>query len=140
MKTKSKKYRSHCPINFAQETFGDKWSLLIIRDLMFKDKKYYGEFLLSDEKISTNILADRLEKLENAGLISKTIDEENNSRKIYSLTSKGLDLMPMLIEMIAWGAKYDQDTAAPKAFIQQYKKDKDGLIRELLKRLKNNKI
>ncbi len=106
---------------------------------MFKDKKYYGEFLLSDEKISTNILADRLEKLETAGLISKAIDVENNSKNLYSLTQKGLDLMPMLIEMIAWAAKYDKESAAPKAFIKQFKKDREGLIHEILTRLKDTR-
>ena len=87
MKRDEKKYRSHCPINFAQEIFGDKWSLLVIRDLMFKGKKYYGEFLASDEKISTNILADRLEKLEADGLITKSIDNANNSKKTLCLNT-----------------------------------------------------
>ena len=132
METYRKKYRSHCPINFAQETFGDKWSLLIIRDLLFKGKNYYGEFLNSDEKISTNILANRLEKLEEDGLITKAIDKENNAKKIYSLTQKGLDLLPMLLEMIAWSAKYDKDTGTPKEFIRKLTQDKDSLIRELL--------
>lgn len=131
MKPNEKKYRSHCPINFAQETFGDKWSLLVIRDLMFKNKKYYGEFLASDEKISTNILADRLEKLELNGLVKKAIDKDNNSKKIYSLTQKGIDLMPLLLEMIAWAAKYDRKTEAPAEFIVRLNEDKAGLIDEL---------
>ena len=131
MKINEQKYRSHCPINFAQETFGDKWSLLVIRDLMFKDKKYYGGFLSSDEKISTNILADRLEKLEFNGLVTKAIDKENNAKKIYSLTQKGIDLMPMLLEMIAWAAKYDKKTEAPAEFIKRLNEDKESLIYEL---------
>ena len=132
MKRDKRKYRSHCPINFAQEIFGDKWSLLIIRDLMFKGKKYYGEFLGSDEKISTNILADRLEKLEADGLITKAIDNENNAKKIYALTQKGIDLLPMLLEMITWSAKYDDETGTPAEFIQQLQEDKESLIRELI--------
>ena len=131
MKRNRKKYRSNCPINFAQETFGDKWSLLIIRDLMFAGKKYYGEFLSSDEKISTNILADRLEKLEGDGLITKATDKENNSKKIYALTQKGVDLLPMLLEMIAWSAKYDNKTGTPAEFIRRLEEDKNSLIREL---------
>lgn len=131
MKRERENYRSHCPINYSQETFGDKWSLLIIRDLMFKEKKYYGEFLNSGEKISTNILADRLEKLEANELITKAIDKENNSKIIYALTQKGVDLLPMLLEMIAWGAKYDNQTEAPDEFIERLKIDKDSLIREL---------
>ncbi|MBL4630474.1 MAG: helix-turn-helix transcriptional regulator [Paraglaciecola sp.] len=98
---------------------------------MFKDKKYYGEFLSSDEKISTNILADRLEKLEFNGLVTKAIDKENNAKKIYSLTQKGIDLMPMLLEMIAWAAKYDKKTEAPAEFIKRLNEDKESLIYEL---------
>jgi len=135
MKKDNRKFRSHCPINFAQEIFGDKWSLLIIRDLMFKGKRYYGEFLLSDEKISTNILADRLEKLEADGLITKAIDDKNNSKKIYALTQKGMDLLPMLLEMIAWSAKYDDQTEAPAEFIQKLEDDKESLMNELISRL-----
>ncbi|MGJ8680239.1 winged helix-turn-helix transcriptional regulator [Paraglaciecola sp.] len=125
------KYRSHCPINFAQETFGDKWSLLVMRDLIFKDKKYYNEFLASDEKISTNILADRLSKLEMNGLIIKSTDKENQAKKRYSLTNKGLDLLPMLLEMIAWSAKYDSQTEAPDTFIQSLKSNRQALIEKL---------
>jgi len=134
---KQNKYRSHCPVNFAQEMFGDKWSLLIIRDLMFKCKKYYGEFLNSDEKISTNILAARLEKLEAVGLITKTIDQENHSKKIYSLTQKGIDLMPMLLEMIVWSAKYDDKTEAPAEFIASFEADRAALIEQLQKSFSN---
>lgn len=132
MKLNERKYRSHCPINFAQEVFGDKWSLLIIRDLMFKGKKYYSEFLNSDEKISTNILANRLEKLEIDGLITKVIDNENNSKKIYALTQKGIALLPMLLEMIAWSAKYDNKTETPAEFIYKLEGEKESLIRELI--------
>ena len=137
MKETHTKYRSHCPINFAQEAFGDKWSLLIIRDLMFMGKKYYGDFLSSEEKISTNILAARLEKLEMIGLITKTPDESNYSKNIYALTTKGVDLMPMLLEMIAWGAKYDDKTEAPPQFIKRFKADRDALCIDLLANLKN---
>jgi DNA-binding HxlR family transcriptional regulator len=132
MKRSERKYRSHCPINFAQEVFGDKWSLLIIRDLMFKEKKHYSEFLNSDEKISTNILANRLEKLEADGLITKALDNENNSKNIYALTPKGIDLLPMLLEMIAWSAKYDEETETPAEFIQKLERDKESLISELI--------
>jgi DNA-binding HxlR family transcriptional regulator len=125
------KYRSHCPINFAQETFGDKWSLLVMRDLIFREKKYYNEFLASDEKISTNILADRLSKLEINGLIIKSTDRENQAKKRYSLTKKGLDLLPMLLEMIAWSAKYDRQTEAPDTFIQSLKSNRQALIEKL---------
>lgn len=99
---------------------------------MFKGKKYYGEFLSSDEKISTNILADRLEKLETDGLITKAIDNKNNSKIIYALTQKGIALLPMLLEMIAWSAKYDDETETPAEFILKLEEDKESLIRELI--------
>ncbi len=102
---------------------------------MFMNKKYYGEFLSSEEKISTNILADRLGKLEENELITKLIDKENNSKYLYALTQKGVDLLPMLLEMIAWSAKYDKKTGAPEEFIRRLKEDKDSLIRELIESL-----
>lgn len=140
MKTDERKYKSHCPINYAQEFFGDKWSLLVIRDLILFGKKYYGEFLNSDEKISTNILANRLAKLEADGFITKSIDTENHSKKVYALTQKAIDLLPMLLEMIAWSAKYDEETEAPNEFITRLKEDKKQLIDELLAKLEPIKI
>ncbi len=97
--------RSDCPVNFAVETLGDKWSLVILRDMIFWGKKTYGEFLKSDEKIATNILAGRLEYLEKEGLITKTRDEKDKRKDIYSVTDKGLALVPMFLEMIAWSAQ-----------------------------------
>jgi len=135
MKDKSFKYKSHCPINYAQETFGDRWSLLIIRDLMFKDKRSYGDFLNSEEKISTNILANRLEKLEMQKLITKIPDPDNRSKNIYTLTQKGIELMPMLLEMIAWSAKYDDKTEAPQKFINSFKRNREALITDLIANL-----
>jgi DNA-binding HxlR family transcriptional regulator len=123
--------RSDCPISFALDLFGDKWTLLIIRDLLFKRKKYFGDFLESDEKIATNILTDRLIKLEEQGIISKRIDPENNARFIYSLTDKGIDLLPILIEIILWSAKYDEKTGAPESFLKRIRKDKKGFIKEI---------
>ena len=99
---------------------------------MFKGKKHYSEFLSSDEKISTNILANRLEKLEANGLITKAIDNENNSKNIYALTQKGIDLLPMLLEMIAWSAKHDNETETPAEFMQKLEEDKESLIHELI--------
>ena len=86
---KKNKRRSNCPISFAMDTLGDKWSFLIIRDLMFNDKQYYSDFIASEEKISTNILAERLQRLELEGFISKAHDESNLSRYKYKLTQKG---------------------------------------------------
>jgi len=129
------KRRSDCPISFAMDTLGDKWSLLIIRDLMFNDKQYYGEFIKSAEKISTNILAERLQRLESEGIITKAHDEINFSKYKYSLTEKGLDLLPMLLDIATWSAKYDPNTGISKNFIQRIKLDKAGLQKEILEKL-----
>ena len=97
--------RSDCPVNFAVETLGDKWSLVILRDMIFWGKKTYGELLKSDEKIATNILAARLEYLEREGLITKSPDTTDKRKDIYRVTNRGLELVPMFVEMIAWSAK-----------------------------------
>ena len=130
------KRKSDCPIHFALEIFGDKWSLLIIRDLMFKGKKTYGEFLLSEEKIATNILADRLIMLEEACLIKSKKDKENNSKFNYTLTEKGIDLVPVLLEIVKWSAKHDKKTAAPKEFVDRVKNDREKFIQEITESLK----
>lgn len=133
--TKKKNRRSDCPISFAMDTFGDKWSLLIIRDIMFNGKEYYGEFVEADEKISTNILADRLLKLEAEGIIAKERDTKNLSKYQYSLTNKGLDLLPMLLDIISWSAKYDANTGISKSFIRKLNQNKEALIKETLNSL-----
>ena len=130
------KRRSDCPISFALDIFGDKWSLLIIRDLIFKGKVHYGDFLESDERIATNILADRLQTLEHFGIITKATDTKLKNKIIYSLTKKGIDLLPMLIEMILWSSKYDPKTAAPKDFVTRAQKDKKRLMRDIIKSIK----
>jgi len=127
-----------CPIRYGMGIFGDKWSLLIIRDLMFKGKRYYSEFYDSEEEISTNILADRLAKLEANGVISKSKDPENRSKYIYRLTEKGLDLMPMMLEMVDWAAKYDKKTEAPKEFVEALRKDRKKFGASLRKQLKKS--
>lgn len=125
--------RSACPISYFLDFLGDKWTLLIVRDLMFMGKRRYGEFLASPEGIATNILADRLARLEAGGIIKKTNDPDGGSKGSYALTKKGLDLIPAMVELAAWGAKYDAATAAPKSFIRRAKQDRDGLIREIRK-------
>lgn len=100
----------------------------MIRDLLFKGKRYYSDFLASDEKISTNILADRLQKLEIKGVITKSADPENASKYIYSLTEKGQALLPAMIEVTAWSAQYDSLTNTPEDFLNSYKTNKSALI------------
>ena len=125
------KCRSHCPITFALDLFGDKWSLLILRDLLFKQKCHYQEFLNAGEGISTNILADRLNQLENHRLINKIKDENNKKQYIYSPTEKAQDLIPMLAEMIAWSAKHDARTRVPPKMKRLIKKDKEAFVHSL---------
>ncbi len=134
-----KERRSDCPISYVLDIFGDKWTLLVIRDLLLKGKKTYGEFVVSDEKIATNILANRLVVLEEEGVISKEKDPEKGSRFIYRLTQKGIDLLPVLIEMMKWSAVYDPDTTVPKEMVAQAKIDRDAFLNHILEDLKKNK-
>ncbi len=137
---KKSRRRSDCPINFALESFGDKWSLLIIRDIMFSGKMYYGDFLKSEEHIATNILADRLSRLEQVGIIRKIKNVKDKRKDAYQLSEKGVDLLPMLIEIIVWSAKYDSRTAAPKEFVAQAKNHREKLIKQIRTALKQNKV
>lgn len=134
------KRRSDCPISFALDIFGDKWTLLVVRDLMFKNKMHYSDFLKSEEKIATNILADRLNVLEYAGIIKKAQDSKNKTRYIYSLTKKGIGLMSVLVEIVLWSAKYDLKTATPKKFVAQAKSNREELIKQIRIALKQNKV
>ena len=130
---KKTRQRSTCPINVSLEMLGDRWSLLIIRDLMFKGLRTYKEFLESDEGIATNILADRLKKLEGCGIISTEEDPNDRRKWIYRLTRKGIDLAPTLVELILWGARYEQ-TAAPPALVRKMEKNRAEFIADLRSR------
>ena len=99
--------RSGCPINLTLEAVGDRWSLLIIRDMIFGNRRHFRELLLnSEEGIATNILADRLKTLLAEGIISKAEDPSHKQKAIYSLTEKGIELLPVLAQMAAWGYKH----------------------------------
>jgi DNA-binding HxlR family transcriptional regulator len=128
--------RSDCPINFALEMFGDPWSLLIIRDIVYFGKKTYGEFLASEEGMATNILASRLARLEEQGILRKRPSVQDKRKEEYVLTEKGLDLIPVLVEMANWSAEYDPQTGAPAAWIDLMKADREkmiGLIRKTVR-------
>ena len=98
--------RSHCPVSIALDAIGDRWSLLILRDIILRDKRRYHEFLNSEEGISTNILADRLARLEKQGLVSKSPDPGDRRQFLYAPTQKGVDLLPVVVEMARWSLKY----------------------------------
>jgi DNA-binding HxlR family transcriptional regulator len=108
MKTTSKKdVRSHCAVNYGVEIFGDRWSLLIIRDIVFAGKKTYGEFLKSEERIATNVLASRLAFLEEQGILSRAPSPDDGRKDFYTLTEKGLDLIPIVLNIVLWSAQHD---------------------------------
>ena len=136
MKKKKIEYRSDCPISTALDIFGDKWSLLIVRDMVFKSLSTYGDFLNGGEKIATNILADRLTMLEAGGIIAKQKHPESKAKILYTLTPKGIDLVPALVEIIAWSEKYHEVHPQAKQFAKQLRKDKVALIKQILSGLK----
>ncbi len=115
-----------CPISYTLDHVGDRWSLLILRDMLFGGKRHYDEFAASPEGISTNILASRLKQLEAGGMISKRQYQENRRRYVYLPTDKALDLLPMIIEMIQWGARHDPHTGAPPEVTAAIRKDPAG--------------
>ena len=123
--------RSDCPVHFGLEVFGDPWSLLIVRDLMFKARRTYMEFLRAEEGIATNVLADRLARLEQDGIVAAERDPATGRAVRYQLTAKGIDLMPMMLEVIAWSAKYDPGTAAEPGFVRRLRADRGGLEQDL---------
>src|SRR5687768_134121 len=108
--TKDQTKRSSCPVSCALDILGDKWTLLVIRDIMFKRKQYFRDFLASPEKIASNILSDRLKKLEECNIILRQRDPVHARRVIYTLTEKGQDLSPALQELLRWGAKHDPES------------------------------
>ncbi|WP_346320594.1 helix-turn-helix domain-containing protein [Chitinophaga sp. YIM B06452] len=129
------KTRSDCPISCSLDVFGDKWSLLIIRDVMLRGKASYSEFLESEERIATNILANRLSVLEAEGILLKQVSPANRSKFIYSLTPKGIDLLPIVIEIMDWGAKYNAN--CPRRELgKKIKKDKAAVVKEYYRKLK----
>jgi DNA-binding HxlR family transcriptional regulator len=130
------KRRSDCPIAFSLEVVGDSWTLLIIRDIVFAGKRTFGEFLASDERIARNILANRLSRLEELGLLTKKPHPTDGRKDLYELTDAGLDFIPVLLELSAWGAKHEPATAGAAAWLREVRVDRDrliGLIRETVK-------
>src|SRR5262249_55071135 len=130
---KLKKRRSSCPVSISLERFGDRWSLLIIRDLMVRGFRTFKEFQGSGEGIATNILANRLRKLEAAGIISAETEETDARRVNYRLTEKGIDLAPVLLELLIWAARHEE-TAAPCALIEDMARNRQEVLAEARRR------
>jgi DNA-binding HxlR family transcriptional regulator len=131
-KSKTKR-RSGCPVSISLEMFGDRWSLLIIRDLMVRGFRKFKEFQESGEGIATNILADRLQKLEAAGIISAEAEETDGRRVNYRLTEKGIDLAPVLLELLIWGARHE-NTGASSALIAAMEENREEMLAEVRRR------
>jgi DNA-binding HxlR family transcriptional regulator len=121
--------KSHCPVNFALEVFGDPWTLLIVRDIVFWGRKTYSEFLESREHISTNILADRLAHLEREGIITKKPHPTDRRKEVYSLTKKGLAIIPALLELSGWSTTFDPLSTAPRDFVALVYANRDQLFK-----------
>ncbi len=130
--------RSHCPVNYGLEAFGDRWALLILRDIVFRGKRTYGEFLRSEEGFSTNILAARLQHLVESGILRREPDEHDGRREIYALTEKGLDLIPVLFEIVLWSARYDPGSEARRItrLVERIRKDNRRLSAEVIEQVR----
>jgi DNA-binding HxlR family transcriptional regulator len=127
------KHRSDCPVSISLEIFGDRWSLLIIRDLMVRGFRTFKEFQAAGEGIATNILADRLRKLEAARIITARIEKTDGRKLNYRLTEKGIDLAPVLLELLFWGARHEE-TGAPCGVIAEMEKNRQQVLAETRRR------
>lgn len=132
---KNLKQRSGCPISCSLDVWGDKWTLLIIRDLMNENGRTYGDFLKSAEGIATNILAARLQALEENQLIVKLAHPDSKAKVLYKLTQKGIDLLPIMVEINLWAEKYFPIPEDRKPLLAAVKKDKVGFIKKATKDL-----
>jgi DNA-binding HxlR family transcriptional regulator len=135
---KKRELRSHCPVNYGLEAFGDRWALLILRDIIFRGKRTYGEFLRSEEGFATNILASRLAHLLEEGILRRDVDETDGRKDIYSLTDKGLDLIPMIFEMVLWSATYDSGSEARRIrpLVELIRKDNRRISRKVMDKVR----
>lgn len=130
------KRRSGCPVSIALDGLGDKWSLLIVRDLMVRGCHTFREFEASGEGISTNVLADRLRRLKSLGIVAADIEESDARRVNYRLTAKGIDLAPVLLELLIWSARHEQ-TGTPCLVIEEMARHRQALLAEVRRRWKD---
>lgn len=115
--------RSTCPISSALDLLGDKWSLLVMRDVMLRNKSHYRDFLASEERIATNILADRLARLEASGLLERNGEDRHSGKQTLHPTEKGKDLIPVLLQVMLWSARHDPQVAIPPALLAELERD-----------------
>jgi DNA-binding HxlR family transcriptional regulator len=119
--------RSGCPIGISLDLFGDRWSLLVVRDLMFFGRTTFGAFAAAGEGIATNVLADRLDRLECAGIIARRSDPADGRKVVYRLTEKGMALAPVLVEIVLWAARHEE-TDAPPEMVAAMEADRAGFV------------
>ena len=125
--------RSGCPVSVSLEIFGDRWSLLIIRDMMVRGYGTFKQFQNSGEGIATNILSDRLERLRHAGIVCGEVDQKDARRVNYRLTEKGIDLAPVMLELLIWGARHE-NTGAPCEVIEHLAQNRAQVLAETRRR------
>ena len=125
--------RSGCPVSISLEVLGDRWSLLVVRDLMVRGYRTFKEFQTAGEGIASNILADRLRKLEASGIIMLEGDKSDGRRVNYRLTEKGMDLAPTLLELLIWSARHEQ-TAAPCVVMKEIEQNRAEFLAEARRR------
>lgn len=130
MSKSSRREKSNCPISYSLDLFGDRWTLLVLRDLILWGKTRFGDIQASDENIASNILSDRLRRLEGQGIIGIAKDPSDARQKIYTVTDKGRSLTPVLLEIAAWGASHDPRTGAPDDFAEDFYADRDAYYDE----------
>ncbi|MEM7244013.1 MAG: helix-turn-helix domain-containing protein [Acidobacteriota bacterium] len=122
---------SGCPLAYALDILGDRWTLLVLRDLLLMGKRRFSEFAASSEGIATNVLSDRLKRLQERGLIESEPDPEDRRRVVYRPTEAGDDLLPAMVEIIRWGIRHDDDTRAPKVFADRVEEDREALLDDI---------
>jgi DNA-binding HxlR family transcriptional regulator len=132
-----KRPRSGCPVSISLELLGDRWSLLIIRDLMVRGCRAFKDFLHSGEGIATNVLSDRLERLRSGGIITAALEESDRRRIVYRLTEKGIGLAPVVLELVLWGAHYER-TSAPAPLIAYMEQNREAVLAEVRRRWQEN--
>lgn len=128
------KIRSNCAISQSLDIFGDKWSLLVIRDLVYLGKETYGDLLKMEEGIATNVLADRLVLLEKEGIVTKEIFVGSKSKFKYKLTQKGIDIYPIIMEIMFWGVKHFEVKPEQRVFAKINKQQRDAFVKDVMKK------
>ncbi|MBK4215629.1 helix-turn-helix transcriptional regulator [Paracoccus caeni] len=133
--------RSGCPINMSLELIGDRWSLIVLRDIIFGDKRHFTDLLRrSEEKITPKILTDRLERLEREGILTRSPDPTHKQRSIISLTAKGIDLLPVLIALSNWGTAHLDVAPRFAERARAIEAGGDGFLRALMAELRREHL